>query len=110
VFVAAVKFITEILRSNDMGIHMQTHGLMEVPPSDGFRCHDIHTEFHKDWFRHSKVDCGGDTQTHRQNGDLINLLLFFQSEERRTIKSESGRIITQYLLTFHVVNDIYILS
>jgi hypothetical protein len=25
---------------------------------DGLRCHDIHTEFHKDWFSHSKVDGG----------------------------------------------------
>jgi hypothetical protein len=29
------------------------------------RCHDIRTKFSKDWFRHSEVDKGGDTQTHR---------------------------------------------
>jgi hypothetical protein len=33
----------------------------------------VHTKFHKDWFRHSKVD-KGDTQTRRQDGDRINLL------------------------------------
>jgi hypothetical protein len=32
---------------------------------DGLRCYDIHTEFHKEWFRDSKVIGGGftDTQT-----------------------------------------------
>jgi hypothetical protein len=30
--------------------------------------HDIHTEFHKDWFRYSEVD-RWDTQTHRQHCD-----------------------------------------
>jgi hypothetical protein len=34
---------------------------------------DIHTKFHKIWFRHSKVD-KGDTQTHRQEGYRISLL------------------------------------
>jgi hypothetical protein len=24
------------------------------------RCHDIHTKFHKDWLRYSKVDGEGD--------------------------------------------------
>jgi hypothetical protein len=33
--------------------------------------------FHKDWFRHSKVD-RGDSQTHRQYGDLISLFYFFK--------------------------------
>jgi hypothetical protein len=33
----------------------------------------IHTNFHKDWFRHSKVN-RGDSQTHRQHGDRISLL------------------------------------
>jgi hypothetical protein len=30
-------------------------GVYEVRRSDGLRCHDVHTRFHKDWFRHSKV-------------------------------------------------------
>jgi hypothetical protein len=30
---------------------------------DGLRYHDIHAKFHKDWFRHSKVDGGGYTDT-----------------------------------------------
>jgi hypothetical protein len=25
---------------------------------DGLKCHDIHTKFHKDWLRHSKVNKG----------------------------------------------------
>jgi hypothetical protein len=36
----------------------------------------VHTRFYKDWFRHSEVD-KGDTQTHRQHGDLMSLLLFY---------------------------------
>jgi hypothetical protein len=41
------------------------------------RYHDIHTEFHKDWFRHSEVN-RGDTQTHTQQRDRISLLSFFK--------------------------------
>jgi hypothetical protein len=39
----------------------------------GLRCRDIYTRFHKDWFRHSKVD-RVDMQAYRQRGDLISLL------------------------------------
>jgi hypothetical protein len=45
-------------------------------------CRDIRTKFHKDCFRHSQVN-KGDTQTHRQQGDLISLLLFFENKEIR---------------------------
>jgi hypothetical protein len=38
----------------------------------------IYILFHKDWFRHSKVDRGDtDTYIHTQQGDLISPLLFF---------------------------------
>jgi hypothetical protein len=30
-------------------------------------------KFHKDWFRHSKVN-SGDSQIHREHGDRINIL------------------------------------
>jgi hypothetical protein len=33
----------------------------------------VRINFHKDWFRNSKVDMGV-TQTRRQQGDLISLL------------------------------------
>jgi hypothetical protein len=36
----------------------------------------LHTKFHKDWSRRSKVN-KGDTQTHRQHGDIISILVFF---------------------------------
>jgi hypothetical protein len=39
-------------------------GIYDVRRSDGLSCHDKHTKFHKDWFRHSKVQ-RGDTYTHR---------------------------------------------
>jgi hypothetical protein len=38
------------------------------------------SKFHKDWFRHSKFN-RGETQTHREHGDGISLLLFFQNTE-----------------------------
>jgi hypothetical protein len=34
-------------------------GIYEVRRSDELSCLDIHTKFHKDWFRHSEVDKGG---------------------------------------------------
>jgi hypothetical protein len=40
----------------------------------------IYILFHKDWFRHSRVVMGDTltvTQTHRQQDDIISLLLFF---------------------------------
>jgi hypothetical protein len=70
---------TEPLSRNDTrGIQIQTHRLMreiyEVRRWDGFSCHDIHTKFRKDWFRHPKLKSGRDSQTHRQHGDCISLL------------------------------------
>jgi hypothetical protein len=46
------------------------------------RYHDTYTKFHKDWFMYSKVG-RGETQTHRQQDDLVCLLLFFQNKESR---------------------------
>jgi hypothetical protein len=45
------------------------------------------TRFHKDWFRHSKVDWMY-SQIHRQHGDLISLLLFFRNKDNM-IKKEA---------------------
>jgi hypothetical protein len=52
---------TEPLPSNDEEIQTQRlmGGIYEVRLWYGLRCHDIHTKFRKDWFRHSKVDWGG---------------------------------------------------
>jgi hypothetical protein len=36
--------------------------------------HEIRTEFHVDWFRHSEVE-REDTKANRHQGDLISLLL-----------------------------------
>jgi hypothetical protein len=73
---------TEPLPSN---VHIKTHRLMEgiygVSRWDGLRSHDIHTEFHKDWFRHSKVDQG--RHTDRQHDDGISLILFFKNKKSR---------------------------
>jgi hypothetical protein len=65
-------------------------GICEVRRWDGLRCHDMHTKFHEEWFRHSKVNWGG---IHREHGDRINLLIFFQNKE--------SRLITTGLWTFN---------
>jgi hypothetical protein len=76
VFVAAGTCLPSRCLATIGGIHIQTNRLMggiyEVCHSDGFRYHDIYTKFYKDWFRHSKVG-KKDTQTHRQDGDLMSL-------------------------------------
>jgi hypothetical protein len=86
------KVFTDPLPSTDRGIHVQTYRLMggiyEVCRWNRLRCHDMHTEFHKDWYRHSKVNWG-DSQTHRQHGDRISLLSLFQNKESRQ-KMEIG--------------------
>jgi hypothetical protein len=42
----------------------------------------MHTKFQKDWIMQSKVD-RRDTQTQRQHGDRIRLLLLFQNKKSR---------------------------
>jgi hypothetical protein len=62
VFIAAGTCFPSRCLATIVGIHMQTHTLMgdiyEIRRWDGLRCHDTHTKFHEDWFRHSKVDGG----------------------------------------------------
>jgi hypothetical protein len=61
-----------------MEIHIKTHRLMggiyEVHRIDRLRYDDIYTKFNKNWFRYSNVDREA-IQIHRQQGDLISLLL-----------------------------------
>jgi hypothetical protein len=38
-------------------------GFYKVYQQDGLHCHDMHTKFHEDWFRHPKVDGGGGGDT-----------------------------------------------
>jgi hypothetical protein len=81
----------------------QTHGLMggiyEARRWDGFRCHDIVTKFHTDWFRHSEVDLRGGIHrhTHRQYSDLISLLFFFQNKESRIARSSGKNSSSTFL-------------
>jgi hypothetical protein len=59
---------TEPLPSNEMRdtyTHTLVGGIYEVRHCDGLRCHDIHTKFHKEWLKNSKVDRGGSTDTQR---------------------------------------------
>jgi hypothetical protein len=62
--------------------HALVRVIYKVRQRGGIKCHGTHIEFKKYWFRHSKVD-RGDTQTYRQHGDFINLLLFFRSKKSR---------------------------
>jgi hypothetical protein len=79
------------LPNNNREMHIEAHTLMgriyEVCRWDGLRSHDVHTTFHKHWFRYSKVDRGEymyrdiqtHTQTHREQGDLTSLLYLFKN-------------------------------
>jgi hypothetical protein len=60
-------------------------GIYKLRTWDGLRCHDIHTKFRKDWSTQSKVVTEGytDIHTHRQQGALMNLLIFFLNKESR---------------------------
>jgi hypothetical protein len=82
VFVAAVTFFIEPLPSNDNAINIGKRRLMEgiyeIRLCEELMCYDVHTKFHKDWFRHSEVDKGdAQTQTQREHVDLLRLPLFF---------------------------------
>jgi hypothetical protein len=44
-------------------------GIYDVRHWEGLRCRDMHTNFHKDWFRHSKVNRGG-THRHTDNTEI----------------------------------------
>jgi hypothetical protein len=92
------KVFTELLPSNDRRIHIHTQRLMggiyEVRRSDGFRCRDINTKFHEDWFRHSKADGGGDTQAHNTQtawfiraGALLRAAIVMDSRPDRSQQS-----------------------
>jgi hypothetical protein len=60
-----------------------TVGIYEWCDWNGLRCNDTETKFHKFWFRHSKLIREIRVQTHRQQGDLENLILFFQKKKSR---------------------------
>jgi hypothetical protein len=62
--------------------HRLVGGINGVRLSYGLRCHDIHTKFHKHWFRHSKVN----GRIHRHTNSVviaISQFLFFQKKESR---------------------------
>jgi hypothetical protein len=71
------------LPSNEQWDNIQTHrlvgGIYEVLRWDGVRCRDLHTKFHKNWSRHSKVSGRG--WIHNL-ADRLSLL-----EETRLIRS-----------------------
>jgi hypothetical protein len=78
----------ELMPSNDRGWtcrQRQMWRTYEVRRWDSLRCHGIRTKFQRDWFNHSNV-YSVDTQTHRQHGDCMNLLLFLENKEGRQIK------------------------
>jgi hypothetical protein len=60
-------------------------GIYGVRRRDWLRCHVVYTKFHKDWLWFSKDNSCGDTKIHRQHGDLIGLLLFFQNRESKLV-------------------------
>jgi hypothetical protein len=66
---------TELLTSNIGGEgHALMGGIYEVQHWDMLSCHGIHTKFHKDWFRHSKVDR---EHTHTVKESKVTSLAYF---------------------------------
>jgi hypothetical protein len=84
---------TDLLPSNEKGIHMQIHRLMgenyEIRRKDGCKCHNIrvHSKFHKYWFRY----IARYSQTHRQRDDhedYTRLLLFLPRTEKSRLQMQ----------------------
>jgi hypothetical protein len=68
-------------------------GIYKMRLLDGVKCHHIHTKFHKDWFRNSKLigeDTHTDTYIHRQEGDIA-LFCFQKKKEESRLKTNSVR-------------------
>jgi hypothetical protein len=63
---------------------------------NGLKCHDVHTKFHKDRLRHSKVDTE-DTQTRRQEADR---LAFFRKVVQHIQHILVGGMAYEMALTF----------
>jgi hypothetical protein len=56
VFAAAVTFLPSSCLTKIRGCtYKRMGGIYDVCHSDGLRCHDTHTKFHTDLFRHSQV-------------------------------------------------------
>jgi hypothetical protein len=75
---AILTFYLRNLRDCNVGI---TDGRdLWITPLRWTQGHDIHTKFYKYWFRYSKINRGihmeRHRETHRQQGDIISLLLF----------------------------------
>jgi hypothetical protein len=71
VFVAAVTFLPT------------TSNNRRDTQTDGLRCHDIHTKFNTDWFRHSKVNRGRFTDT-----DSVEMICaYFRKVGLKNVKS-----------------------
>jgi hypothetical protein len=85
-FVAPLIF-AEPFPSNDSGIHTDTQTDemdLWITPLRWTRS-NVHTNFHKDYFQAFKSFYIEDSQTHRQHGDLICLLLFIYFLEIREV-------------------------
>jgi hypothetical protein len=88
VFVAAGTCLPSICLATIEWVHIctQTGGRdLWNMPWGGLGCHDICTKFHKNWFSIQKLigRGGGGTQTHRENGNHMYLLVLFKNVECR---------------------------
>jgi hypothetical protein len=54
--VAAITFYRAVVYKLYIYRHRLMGGIYEGLHLDGFRCHDIHTEFHKELFSHLKLN------------------------------------------------------
>jgi hypothetical protein len=80
-----IFYRTEPLPSNEKGIHIQTHRLMggffNYAVEMGSVAVNIHTKFHKDRFKRSKVKRVGYTHTHTRKATWSHKPAFFFRNE-----------------------------
>jgi hypothetical protein len=81
---------TELLPSNDRGIHRLLRGIYEVRRCDAFRHQDTDTKFHKEWFRRLKVNWMG---IDRQRRDRISVILFYKNKENNLKRDVKETIV-----------------
>jgi hypothetical protein len=67
---------------------------------DGLKSHDIHMEFHKNWFKNLKVGrWDSQPQTdNRERGKLIRVLLYFQNKKSGLKRSRHCAVLRFYLI------------
>jgi hypothetical protein len=96
VFVTAVKFLPSRCLAMLGGYTYRHTDWWEIFfIKTGLRCHDICTKFHKDWFRHSKLNGGIHrcTDTYTNNKVISQAYFYFFHNKGRILQTVSKPIV-----------------